>query len=154
AFNEAYADDMRATFSKSFTHFRDSLKAARGDTSLPFDDQPIKAFGKAIDETTEKAEKFKKTELHKWFDEENKRIVEQIEDRAKVELDWFDRTNKQIVKDIEARAKAEQDFFKRTNESIIRDLEKRGREYERMSDNITRSITDGLMRGFENGKSL
>lgn len=115
---------------------------------------------KAIEENKRiREEKIKDLQKVLDFEEEMREMranqeVEAAEKQAKIQLDWFDRTNKQIVKDIEARAKAEQDFFTRTNESIIRDLEKRGREYERMSDNITRSITDGLMRGFENGKSL
>jgi tape measure domain-containing protein len=97
-------------------------------------------------------------ELQNQIDMEGDLAVDAYNKQRKVMLDYFDRTNEQIVKDIKERYKIEQEYFERTNKQIQKGLIERGRDMQREADRInealTRSITDGIFRGFENGKSI
>jgi tape measure domain-containing protein len=158
AFNEAYADDMRATFSKSFTHFRDSLKAARDDSSLPFDEKPLQVYGAAIDKTAEKAEKLRDKQRLKELQAEIDFEEEMRETRAKVAFEEAEKARKEM----EAAEKYRADFIMKRNKEISDEYlrtvkeqnDKAQREYDRFYDRLSQSITDALFRGFESGKDF
>jgi tape measure domain-containing protein len=117
-------------------------------------------LAKATNKTNELTESQKQMlkELQNTIDIEGELAVDAYNKQQKVMLDWYERTNEQIVKDIKKRYDAEQDYIERTNKQIQKGLIERGRDMQREADRInealTRSITDGIFRGFENGKGF
>jgi tape measure domain-containing protein len=117
-------------------------------------------LAKATTKTNELNESQKQMlkELQNTIDIEGDLAVDAYNKQQKVMLDWYERTNEQIVKDIKKRYDQEQDYFDRTNRAIQKGLIERGREQQREADRIgeslSRSITDGIFRGFENGKGF
>jgi tape measure domain-containing protein len=117
---------------------------------------------------TDKAVK-KTSELMKWYEAENKRIQDAIGERTRENeqdrIQYFEDLAKEQKTDLERRLKDEQEFKERQlkyaqeiSDGRVREYkesqERMARENDRLSENLSRSITDGIFRGFENGKGF
>jgi tape measure domain-containing protein len=117
---------------------------------------------------TDKAAK-KTSELMKWYEAENKRIQDAIGERAreneKDRMEFFEELAKSQKDELEQRMKDEEEFKKRQLKVAqdVSDARVRAyregqeiiqRENDRTSESLSRSITDGIFRGFENGKGF
>lgn len=97
------------------------------------------------------------------------KLRKQAEDAAKAERDlviqesaWKakqeDDYQKKLLKDWQAREKEKADIIKKNadeaEKAALKQAQDLQREYDRISDNLSRSLTDAIFRGFEKGKSF
>ena len=74
--------------------------------------------------------------------------------RSRLNEDSLAERRKAIADEREAQLKALQDEQEATQRAAKEAADAYRREFQRISDNLSRSITDALFRGFENGKSI
>jgi tape measure domain-containing protein len=113
---------------------------------------------------TDKAAK-KTSELMKWYESENKRIQDEIRDRAKEDEDYrkdviedYVKANLKALKEIEDAEEEKRKRNQKASDEYLADVKRKQeaivRENERMADNLQRSLTDAILRGFESGKGF
>jgi tape measure domain-containing protein len=113
---------------------------------------------------TDKAAK-KTSELMKWYESENKRIQDEIRDRAKEDEDYrkdviedYVKANLKALKEIEDAEEEKRKRNQKASDEYLADVKRKQeaivRENERMADNLQRSLTDAILRGFEYGKGF
>lgn len=157
-FTKAANEDLEKFLNSNFRRFRDAMRESREEAAKPYDDKPLKAYGKAVDEAATKAEKLRQTQALKdlqfVIDEEEA----QRETRERMAYEEREKACKELEKSEKERADLIMKRNKEISDEYLRTVkeqnDKAQREYDRFYDRLSQSITDALFRGFESGKDF
>lgn len=167
-FLEAANEDMDKFLKGNYTKFRDLLNETRSTAEKPYDTSSLQNYGKAVSATSEEIKKSQKVMLD-YYDRTNNQIADEITERRKEDeadrvefIRYYADLQMDALRERQAAEKKLVDDQIRANknasEEYLRDVKKaeeeRRREHQRTADELTRSITDALLRGFESGKDF